>query len=168
MPLSEVTVSAWMQPDVVTMRSDGSVRDALDLSLHTAYDCVVILDDARRPLGIVTEGDAIRRVLADEVPGGSYLRRILASPEAAIGYLREAERAKRNTAADIMTSPVHTVAATDSLLHVAGRFQSLNVRQLVVVTDGAVAGIITRRDLVRAIIAQHDSALGAPEPKPGT
>jgi CBS domain-containing protein len=123
-----------------------------------AYDCVVIVDAARRPLGIVTEGDAIRRVLADEVPGGSYLRTILASPEAAIRHLREAERAQRHTAADIMTAPVQTVAPTDNLLAVARLFQSSTVRQLVVVVDGAVAGIITRRDLVRAVLDQHAQA----------
>lgn len=167
MPLSDVTVSAWMQPDVATMHADSSVRDVLDRSLHTPYDCVVIVDDDRHPVGIVTEGDAVRRVLADEVPGGSYLRRILASPEAAIGYVREAERAQRNTAADIMTSPVQTVAPTDNLLQLARTFQSLNVRQLVVVAGGTVAGIITRRDLVRAILDQHDRALGDFDKKPG-
>ena len=92
------------------------------------------------------------------VPGGTYLRAILASPEAALRYVREAERAQHNTAADIMNAPVHTVAPDDDLLDVAGMFQSLNVRQLVVVDGGAVVGLITRRDLVRALLDQHDRA----------
>jgi predicted transcriptional regulator len=101
----------------------------------------------------------VRRLLAEEVPAGSYLRSILASPDAALAYLREAERAQRHTAADIMTAPVHAVAPEDDLLAVARTFQSMDVRQLVVAeAGGAVAGIITRRDLVRAILAQHDEA----------
>jgi len=157
-PLSELTVSAWMQSDVATMQAEATVREVLEAALSTPYDCVVIVDAARRPIGIVTEGDAVRRVLADEVPGGSYLRAILASPDAAIRYLREAERAQRNAPADIMTSPVHSVSPTDDLLDVASTFQSLNVRQLVVVDGGAVVGLITRRDLVRALLHQHDRA----------
>jgi len=157
-PLSEVTVSAWMQPDVATVQVDASVREVLETALNTPYDCVVVVNGEHRPVGIVTEGDAVRRLLADEVPGGSYLRGILASPEAALRYVQEAERAQRNTAADVMTAPVHTVSPTDDLLDVARKFQLLDVRQLVVVADGTVRGIITRRDLVRAILDQHDRA----------
>lgn len=158
MPLSQVPVSEWMESDVAFARAESSVREVLEAALATRHDCVVIVDDARHPVGIVTEGDAVRRVLADEIPGGTYLRAILASPDAAIRHLREAERARRHTAADIMTAPVHTVSPTDTLLGVARTFQSLNVRQLVVVSEGAVVGIITRRDLVRAILAEHDRA----------
>lgn len=159
MPLSEVRVSAWMHDDVVTMTADRSVRELLEGALASPYDCVVIVDGERHAIGIATEGDAVRRLLAEEVPRGSYLRSILASPDAALAYLREAERAQRNTAADIMTAPVHTVAPGDGLLDVARTFQSMDVRQLVVVeADRTVAGIITRRDLVQAILAQHDEA----------
>ena len=158
-PLNDVPVSQWMHEDVATFAADRPVREVLEATLDSPYDCAIIVDDQRRPVGIVTEGDAIRRVLAEEAPGGPYLRSILASPEAAIEYVHEAERAHGRTAAAVMTAaPLQTVAPTDSLLHVAQQFSSRGVRQFPVVDGDRLVGLITRRDVVREILAQHDEA----------
>jgi CBS domain-containing protein len=148
-----------MHEDVDVFTADRPVRAVLEATLRSAYDCAVIVDDQRRPIGIVTEGDAIRRVLAEEAPGGSYLRAILASPEAAIEYVHESERAQGRTAADVMTpAPLQTVGPDDDLLQLAQRFGDAKVRQFPVVADERLIGVITRRDVVRAILAQHDEA----------
>jgi osmotically-inducible protein OsmY len=39
------------------------------------------------------------------------------------------------------------------------------VKRLVVVEDGKLAGLVTRADLVRALVAHHDVALGASSDK---
>jgi len=55
------------------------------------------------------------------------------------------------TVADIMTAPVRTVSMDDSLAAVRGMFRETGVHHLVVVERGRVAGVISDRDLLRAI-----------------
>ena len=57
----------------------------------------------------------------------------------------------------MMTAPVQTVAPDDDLLDVAS-VRDANVRQLVVVGAARWSASITRRDVVRAMLAQHDEA----------
>src|SRR5688500_7452852 len=82
-PLRGYNVTDFMYEDIQTLRPDDPLQLVLDLMPNAKYGAFVVVDDARRPLGIVTETDVLKRVLVGEPPGGAYLRTITASYEAA-------------------------------------------------------------------------------------
>ncbi|MBM3139899.1 MAG: CBS domain-containing protein [Chloroflexi bacterium] len=159
MSLQTTSVTDWMHADVPTLAPEGPVRAALDGALDSPVGCVVVVDERRRVRGIVTEGDVIRRVLSEEVPGGAFLRSVLSSPDAVLRYLRDAERSHGGTVADLMTEPVVTLNASATMMQAAQLFHTRALRQVPIVdANGALVGLLNRRDIVRAIFEQHDEA----------
>ncbi len=56
-----------------------------------------------------------------------------------------------------MTSPALTCATGDTLAAVAGRMQHANTGSVIVTDDDKVVGILTERDLLRAVASGHDT-----------
>lgn len=158
MPLSTITVADVMHADPPSIGLDEPVREALDRVTRSEFNCLVVVDEQQRPAGIVTEGDILRRVLAEEAPGGPYLRAILASDEAVLRHVRDAERAHGHRVRDLMTSPVATVTPGDSLQHVAEVLGTAPFRQLPVVRDGVLVGLVRSHDVMAPILRQHEEA----------
>ena len=63
MPLRGYNVTDFMYEDIQTLRPDDPLQLVLDLMPNAKYGAFVVVDDARRPLGIVTETDVLKRVL---------------------------------------------------------------------------------------------------------
>lgn len=63
--------------------------------------------------------------------------------------------------ADFMTREVRTIDETESLGHIAHMFALYGIRRLPVLRDGRLAGIVSRRDLLK-IALSNDAPL--PEP----
>ena len=153
MPLSSYSVADVMHTDVETRAPEEPLRPVLEAIVASRYGCYVVVDEQSRPLGIVTGGDLIRHMLADEAPGGAYLKAVLSSPEALARYVRESEHAHGDRVADVMTAPALTVDPDDSLQDVAHLFRTHRVRRFPVARDGVLIGIIRRLDLVGPILA---------------
>jgi CBS domain-containing protein len=152
-----------MYDDVQVLSPDDRMQVVLDTLPAAKYGCFVVVDEEGRPVGIVTETDVIRRVLAEEPPSGAYLRSITASYEAALRHVVEARRAHGVSVADLMTSPVVTVEADRSLHDAAAIFGTRPFKHLPVVRDGVLVGVIRGIDLIGPAIA----ALEESEPEGG-
>jgi CBS domain-containing protein len=91
-------------------------------------------------------------------------RRISAVPVvddrgAPVGVVSESDLIEprgRLTARELMSSPVTTVGADESLTTAARRLTSAGVRRLFVVVDGRLAGVVARRDLLRNYLCADD------------
>ena len=158
MPLRRYKVSEFMYEDVPTLRAEDRMQLVLDTLPNAKYGCFVVADDARRPVGIVTETDVIRRVLAEEPPSGAYLRSITASYEAALRHVVEARRAHGVFVSDLMTSPVVTIEADRTLHEAAAIFGARPFKHRPVVSGGVLVGIIRGIDLIGPAIAALDEA----------
>ena len=53
-----------------------------------------------------------------------------------------------------MTTPVVSIAEDTSVADLAELFQSVHIRRVPVLKHGAVVGVVSRTDLVRALVAQ--------------
>lgn len=112
---------------VVTIGSDATVGDLVDLLGEHGIGAVVVVDDpeAGAPVGIVSERDVVRR-LRDG--GVDYL----ASP-----------------VAQIMTTDVRTCGPDDEIEGVARELTEHRIRHLPVLVDGKLAGIVSIGDVVK-------------------
>ena len=115
---------------------------------------VAVTDAADSLLGIVTESDLIRRLAdEDERPSG-WLARLFDNAGT------KAERYARSygvNAGEVMTGRVVTAGPEDSAAHLARLMEEHKVRRVVVTEGGRVLGLISRSDLVRALVAQQQA-----------
>jgi len=150
------TAAAIMLRDVPTVHRDTPLAETLDRLLETQKRRVVVTDDQQRVVGIITDGDVIRRAAQRVRPGA--LRSLVA-------WLGGGERpselevnARGRTAADVMTSPVVTVALDTPIGEVIQLMIGHRVKRLPVLdADGRLAGLIGRAGVLMALSHQQDS-----------
>ncbi len=120
-------------PDVIndqTLRCLGAEATALDAARKMAeYDisAIMVVADKDNLVGIVTERDITRRIVADGSDAGETL----------LGQ--------------IMTKDPETVAPGDSARYALRLMQAVKCRHLPVVEDGRVMGVVSMRDLRTSI-----------------
>jgi CBS domain-containing protein len=122
-----VKVRDLLKDAIVSCREDEPLECAVAKMYATNVGSVVVVDAAGRPVGIVTERDIVR-FLAQEVdfktPLGQVARKSL-----------------------ITASP------DDSLISAAVKMIENNIRHLPVVEGGRLVGVISIRDVLRALLA---------------
>ena len=121
------------------------VTDIIRLLLSAGFHGVPVVDAEERPVGIVTQGDLIRRA------GMPVRLGLLAEFEGAeVGRLLAALPPK--TAADVMSQPVVTVAADQTLAGAVDLMLRHNLKRLPVTGEGGrLVGILARADVFHAI-----------------
>ena len=150
--LARYTVAEVMHSDVAAVGSERPMEELITDIADVQYGCFVAVDEDQAPVGIITEGDIIRLALAEQIPGGTYLREILSSVDAGVRHAR----AHADTVADFMTTPVTTVPFDDRLQRVAETFAESDFHRLPVVQDGALVGLVRRIDLMGPILQVHE------------
>jgi len=140
-----------MTRDVVSVAPDTSVRKIAALLLSKGISAVPVVDGAGAPLGIVSEGDLIGRKEAESEERQDWWLTILAEGEEVNRELLANFNYPR--ASDLMSAPVVTVNEETSLRDIADILTSHRIKRVPVVRDGRIVGIVSRADLVRALVA---------------
>lgn len=147
--MSPLTARDLMTPDVVTVPPETPVLAVARLLAERGISAVPVLDKAGAVKGIVTEADLIRRLAGEaDVPRG-WFARLFADPGA------DAERYARThgvTAGDIMTEEVVAVAEDAKAAEIAHLMEDSHIRRVLVVQDGRLRGVVSRADLLRALV----------------
>lgn len=144
------TVGGLMDTSVPAVHRATPLAEILDRLLETDKRRVVVLDDDQRVIGIITDGDVLRRA-ARRVQGGALQR--LASWLAGGARPEGVEiAAKGRTAADIMSSPVITVTPETPTAEAIRLMIAHKVKRLPVVTpEDRLVGMIGRAAVLRAL-----------------
>lgn len=125
------------------------VAAVAELLAARGISAVPVVDAAGTALGIVTEGDLIRR-LADRPPGplGWFLALFRSPVPLAEQYLK----AHGATARQVMTTPLVTVAEDASAEAIAALMDQHRIRRVVVARERRLVGVVSRADLLRAVL----------------
>lgn len=118
-------VKKIMLADVLTLKKEAKIGDAARLLAKNESSCVVIVEN-KKPIGIVTELDIVRKVISK----GSSLK----------------EPVSR-----IMVSPVTSMAPNMKLDEALKIIDTKRFRRYPVVDNGELIGLATKRDVVNAI-----------------
>jgi CBS domain-containing protein len=119
------TVKDIMTKEVVTIETNKSVFEAAELMSSKGLGCVIVVIKAF-PVGIITERDIVRRIVAKR-----------ASPDVRV--------------TEVMTKTLITVGP-DTSLKIAARLMSTNkIRRLPVLKDNKLVGIVVSSDFVRNV-----------------
>lgn len=145
-----------MTPDVVTVPPETPVIAMARLLSDRGISAVPVVDAEGKVLGIVTEADLIRRLAGEEDKPTSWFGALFSDPTS------QAERYARThgvTAKDLMTEKVVSVAPDATAAHIAHVMEEKKVRRVVVVEGEKLKGIVSRADLLRALVAPpHEEA----------
>jgi CBS domain-containing protein len=144
-----------MVKDVVTAGPEASVRELATIMLERRISGMPVVDGGGRLLGVVSEGDLIRRpeIDTDRVKLG-WLRLLLSDEALARDFVKSHGRKAR----EVMTQPAISVAADAPLAEVVRLMERHRVKRLPVVEQGKLVGLVTRTDLLRAVVARQAAA----------
>jgi len=141
-----------MAAEVVTSPPDTPVMALIRLFTDRGVSAVPITDASGTVLGIVTERDLIRRLAdEDEQPTG-WLARLTSTPDARAARYASSHGA---TAREVMTEKVVTAAPDATAAHIAHLMERHGIRRILVVEEGRLLGMVTRTDLLRALVADR-------------
>ena len=112
-----------MTKDVVTIDPQKSVFEAAELMCERDIGDLVVCD-GEKPVGIITERDFVRRVVAKKMPLECKV-------------------------SEIMSTPLWVVYADNSLNEAARKMVARKIRRLPVLEKNALVGIITATDFAK-------------------
>ena len=141
-----------MVKDVLAVGPETPVREVALLMLERRISGVPVVDADRRVLGIVSEGDLIRRpeIETDHAPK-RWLGLFLSDEERARDFVKSHGRKAR----EVMTQPAICVAPDTPLAEIVRLMERHRVKRLVIVEHGKLAGLVTRADLLRAMVVHQ-------------
>jgi len=147
-----------MTPTVITVTPETSVPEIAQLMLERRVSGLAVVDAKGAIIGVVSEGDLIRRPEIDTDRRRSWWLRFFTSDEdLARGYLKtHGVQAK-----DVMSQPAETVPPGADLADVVRVLEARRIKRVFVVDKGRLAGVITRADLLRALHARKALAAEA-------
>ncbi|WP_159992986.1 CBS domain-containing protein [Roseomonas sp. 18066] len=148
-----------MTRDAMTVAPETPAAALAALFAERGISGVPVVDAAGKLLGMVTEGDLIRQLAAEgEAPRGWFRRLIDSAPAQAEHYARSHGR----TARDLMSTGIVSTTEDATVSAAAAQLESAKVRRLPVLRDGQLVGILSRADLMRAVLAPPEAAATAP------
>jgi CBS domain-containing protein len=135
-----------MTTKVATIGAGASVREAARLMHERNVSALPVVNEKGRVVGIVSEGDLVRRrELSTETEGSWWL---LALTQ---GSARDYLKTHGTTVRDVMTRPVIGVRPSASLKQIARLLARHGIKRVPVLDAGRLVGIVSRADLVRQL-----------------
>ncbi|WP_406258207.1 CBS domain-containing protein [Streptomyces chartreusis] len=139
------TVGELMTTDVVNVRQDMGFADIAKLLAEHGITAVPVVDDADRPVGVVSEADLLRKEAARL--DADWLLPTLHPQH--VGR----DKAEATTAEGLMTSPAVTARPEWTVVEAARAMERGGVKRLPVVdAAGRLIGVISRADLLRVFL----------------
>jgi CBS domain-containing protein len=142
----QVRVRDIMTPDPCTVSPATALDEVVRRLLSSIFSGVPVVDEAGRPLGVVTQGDLIYR-------GKMPMR---------LGLLAQSDPAKRDaalaelaarSAGEVMSAPAVTIDEDEFVRGAVDRMLAKGVKRLPVVDpDGRLTGMLSRLDIFRTVM----------------
>lgn len=153
-PRTGHSVGELMHGAVPTVGPTGRLEAILHALESSQRRRVVVVDSERRVLGIITDGDLLRRSQQKHHPGLlARLRSVLIGEAATTPVLPDAGE----QAADLMTAPVVTVHPEDSLSIALHLMTEHGIKRLPVVdADGRLVGLLGRASVLRGLLEEPE------------
>ncbi len=128
--LAKITVADYMTKKMVTLSQETHVIDAIKKLLEHKITCAPVVDSKGHMLGMFSEKDGMK-VFLDSVYNQGMSGKV----------------------GDYMTTETVSVDASSSIVDLAEKFQKSSVRSIPVFEDSVFVGVISRTDVLRALVA---------------
>lgn len=144
-----MNVADIMTREVITIAPEASILEAARLMMQHRISGLPVVDSSRNLVGIVTEGDFLRRrETGTQHRRPRWLEFIVGPGKMAAEYTHESGR----KVSEIMTVDVQTVVEDAPLEQAVDVMERNRIKRVPVVRGRALVGIVTRANLVRAVV----------------
>lgn len=141
-----------MTDKVVCIGIRESVFDAAELLLGAGVSAAPVVNDKGAVVGIVSEADLVRRAEIDTATKKSWLARLMDSD---VSAAHDFVAAHARRVADVMTREVITASEDATLRELVELMERHNVKRIPIVRDGILVGVVSRSDLLRALLSRE-------------
>ena len=139
-----------MTANVITVPAQATILEAARTMLRNRVSGLPVVDAEGKLVGMVTEGDFLRRSeIGTERRRPRWLEFVLGPGRMAEEYVRAAGRKVE----DVMTRDPVTVCEGDDLETVVELMERRRVKRFPVLRDGKIVGIVSRANLMRALVS---------------
>jgi CBS domain-containing protein len=121
---SKMIVKDVMSSPVITIHENAPANQVAELMDKHGLGCIIVTSKEGKPIGIITERDLVRRVLAKNIKPDSFKSK------------------------EVMTSPLITIDPGEKISEVARRMSRLNIRRLGVMYKGQLVGVLSSKDVL--------------------
>ena len=137
-----------MTHHVITVGPDMNVRAVANTLIKNELSAVPVVGIDCKLLGIVSEGDLIRRAETRTESRRSWWLDLFAS---STSLAAEFAKSHAQKAKDIMTRDVITASPGTRLRTIANLLEKHRIKRIPIVDDGRVVGIVSRANLVQVL-----------------
>jgi len=151
--VADAPLSSVMRRDAPTVHPDTPLPETMQSVVSTRLNLAIVVDEARRVVGLVTDTAVLERITPALRPGvlrSLMLRLPFTHPRP--GEAEATSHARASTAADLMSRDLPT-AAEDTVLSEAIALMLRGHHKILAVTgrDGRLVGVVDRADLLRGL-----------------
>jgi CBS domain-containing protein len=132
-----------MTREVVSVRPSLPLKDAAKLMTEKHISGMPVCDASGAVVGVISEADILRYEQGIDPHVGGRMRR-------RFRRLDDLDKLQASTVGEAMTAPALTIRPTDQVAAAARTMIARRINRLPVVWKGALVGIVSRADLVRA------------------
>jgi CBS domain-containing protein len=136
-PYGEELSSVMVAP-AFTCEPGRSVKDVVHEMSERGVSSVVVVDDSGEPLGILTERDVLKRIVAADNPD-----------------------ATASAVSEVMTPEPVTLSVDDSIYSALSVLTRMGVKHLPIVDEGKAVGMVTMRQLLRLRHPEPTTLIGS-------
>ncbi len=144
-----------MTRKVLTVSPDTPVRALARFLVDHRISAAPVVGAGDVPLGVVSEGDLLRRIELGTQGSKAWWVSILSDPD---DDARSFLKTHGLVAADVMTRGVVGVDPEAELPAIANLLEGKRIKRVFVLSQGKVAGVITRSDIVKSLMRQPEAA----------
>jgi CBS domain-containing protein len=135
MARTSIKAKEIMQRPVIAATPRASLRDVAIQLVANEFSGMPVAAPDGRVIGVITEADIVRALV-------------------------EGKRLENLTATDVMTGPPITVDVDTSIEDVMKCLKENNIVRVPITAENALVGIISRRDVIRAVLEPEFMAFG--------
>jgi CBS domain-containing protein len=133
---------------VVTVTPESTILEAAKIMLQMHVSALPVLDSAGKLVGIVSEGDFIRRSeIGTQRKRGRWLRFLLGPGQTATDFVHEHGR----KVSEVMTPEPFTITEDTTLEEIVNSMETNGVKRLPVMRGNELVGIVSRANLLQAV-----------------
>lgn len=150
-----------MTPRLTTVRTDTPISEAAELMLSKRISGLPVVDATGKLVGIVSEGDFVRRgEIGTRRRRSGWLEFFVGPGKLASEFVRQEGR----TVKDVMTPDPVTITEEAALEEIVQIMEQKGIKRLPVMRGDTLIGIVTRANLLQAVA---NLARTTPDPSAG-
>jgi len=151
MPHSKVLARDIMDEHPAYCKLDAKISDIAQRFAEEDLTGMLVVDDDKRLLGVITESDLIDQQKNLHLPTAVALFDMVI-PMGESQFEEELARLQAITAEDLAQTEVVTIDATADLSEIATIMGDQHAHHLPVLDDGSVVGMIRKHDVIKALV----------------